>query len=251
MLAIVIAGIMLASMIFAPKIYGTLPVMRGAKRSLSSRFHTGAPRASQVPSVHLHLLSVQSRFAYSRSGNPRNREINKRNTSTIFFLATMSKLSFLLLCLCGFSCRTSAWTAQLNRPSRNDFSCATRCFQSLGRDDADDLSSPEVPSDAQRQNAMMLEEMSLKGAARIAKMTIPERAKRALLAEAAEDRIFELSEVLEGFVDENGMVREENREKAVEFAKETKRLQIQYNDLVSGNPSTVLQALDTLGSRKD
>jgi hypothetical protein len=83
MLAIGIDGILLlASMIFAPKIYGTLPAMRGAKRCLSSRFHTGAPRASQVPSIF-----TLNGFAY-RTRDPEilATEINKRNTSTIFFV---------------------------------------------------------------------------------------------------------------------------------------------------------------------
>lgn len=90
--------------------------------------------------------------------------------------------------------------------------------------------------------------MSLKGADRIREMDVPERAKRALLAETVEDRIFELTEVLEGFVDDNGMIPEENREKAVEIAQEAKSLKIQYNNLVTGQPSTILSTLDNSSS---
>lgn len=90
--------------------------------------------------------------------------------------------------------------------------------------------------------------MSLKGAKEIAKMEIQERTKRAMLAEVIEDRIFELTEVLEGFVDESGTVREEDREKAVEVALQTKQLQIQYNELVSGKQSAILDSLNSIDS---
>ena len=104
-------------------------------------------------------------------------------------------------------------------------------------------SFPEEPSDAQKQQELMFESMSLQGADVIAKMEVPERAKRAMLAEAVEDRIFELTETLEGLVDENGMISEQDREKAVEIARQTKALQIQYNELVSGGPSAILDTL--------
>ena len=54
------------------------------------------------------------------------------------------------------------------------------------------------------------------------------------------------SEFLEGFVDEKGMIAEEDREKAVEIAKQTKALQLQYNELVSGGPSTILDSLNSM-----
>ena len=92
-----------------------------------------------------------------------------------------------------------------------------------------------------------MEELSLKGADRIAKMGIPERAKRAMLAEAVEDRIFELTDSLEDMVEDDGSVALENREKAVELASQTKNLQQQYDDLVTGKPSSVLTALETMG----
>lgn len=88
--------------------------------------------------------------------------------------------------------------------------------------------------------------MALQGADRVKAMNIPERAKRAMLTEALEDQIFELTEQLEGFVDEEGKITD--REKAVEIASTTKSLQIQYNDLVSGKPSAILDALSTMGS---
>eukprot|EP00980_Cylindrotheca_fusiformis_P002119 scaffold473_cov132-Cylindrotheca_fusiformis.AAC.24 len=89
--------------------------------------------------------------------------------------------------------------------------------------------------------------MSIKGAKAIARMEITERAKRAMLAEAVEDQIFDLTERLEGFVDEDGKIKEESREKAVDIAKATKSLQSQYNDIVSGQQSSILDALNAMG----
>ena len=161
----------------------------------------------------------------------------------------MFKNNFVLLCLCGLACETSAWMPSLNSfPLDNrvlSFS-TTRCFQSS--EDADDIEFPQEPSEAQRQQEIIFEEMSLKGAKEIAKMEIQERTKRAMLAEVVEDRIFELTEVLEGFVDESGTVREEDREKAVEVALQTKQLQIQYNELVSGKQSAILDSLNSIDS---
>lgn len=118
-------------------------------------------------------------------------------------------------------------------------------------DDDDDVeisqqsdSGSNERSEAQRYQEMIFEDMSSKGANVIAKMDIPERTKRALLAETIEDRIFELTEILEGIVnDNNGTIPEADRERATDIAKQTKQLQIQYNNLVSGKPSSILDAL--------
>lgn len=114
-------------------------------------------------------------------------------------------------------------------------------------DGADGDGLPQQSSEARREQEMIMEELSLKGADRIAKMGIPERAKRAMLAEAVEDRIFELTDSLEDMVEDDGSVALENREKAVELASQTKNLQQQYDDLVTGKPSSVLTALETMG----
>jgi hypothetical protein len=101
--------------------------------------------------------------------------------------------------------------------------------------------------DPKREQEMILESMSLEGAKVIARMDIPERAKRAMLAEAVEDRIFSLTEKLESLIDEGGMITEDNRGKAVEIAQATKSLQVQYQNLVSGKESSILQALSAKG----
>ena len=64
-----------------------------------------------------------------------------------------------------------------------------------------------------------------------------------MLAEAVEDRIFELVDQLEELVKKNdGLdnLSDEIREEAVLMAKQTKALQVQYDDLVAGRPSNLL-----------
>ena len=153
----------------------------------------------------------------------------------------MKLLLFVLVCSSGLISSSSAWSPPItiHSCSRKTSDCS-RLFST-----GDDLSFPQEPSETQRQQEMILEKMALQGADRIKAMDIPERAKRAMLAEALEDQIFDLTEQLEGFVDENGMITD--REKAVEIAKSTKSLQIQYNDLVSGKPSAILDALNAMG----
>ena len=168
----------------------------------------------------------------------------------------MSKLVLFLLCLFDISRSTTGWTVSpiVASPSNLRPSTATITrYQSNTDSNEDDMvfSSPQERSEAQRQQEMIFEDLSLKGAKQIAQMEIPERAKRAMLAEAVEDRIFELTEFLESLVDEQGMIAEEDRPRAVDVAKQTKNLQLQYNDLVSGNPSTILDALNAIGSKKD
>ena len=66
---------------------------------------------------------------------------------------------------------------------------------------------------------------------------------QAMLAEAVEDRIFELVDQLDELVKRNdGLdnLSDEIREEAVLMAKQTKDLQVQYDDLVAGRPSNIL-----------
>ena len=88
-----------------------------------------------------------------------------------------------------------------------------------------------------------MEMASIQGAEAIAKLDVQERTKRAMLAEAVEDRIFELVDELEELVKRNNGLEnlsDEIKEEATEMAKQTKALQIQYDDLVSGRPSHLL-----------
>ena len=119
-----------------------------------------------------------------------------------------------------------------------------------GSNSGDAASDDEISEAIGTNQEEVLEQLSLDGAERIAKMDIPERTKRAMLAEQVEDRIFELMDVLDKLV-ENGegageLVKEENREKAVDVAREVKSLQKQYDDLVSGRPSSMLSSLESI-----
>lgn len=92
-----------------------------------------------------------------------------------------------------------------------------------------------------RQQEFLFEHLSRMGADNVASLGVSERAKRALLAEAVEDRIFDLTDEIDDLVVDSRIV---DREKAVALAKEVKVLQIQYEELVSGKESSLLQSLE-------
>ncbi len=91
-----------------------------------------------------------------------------------------------------------------------------------------------------------MENSSSQGVKSIAAMDLQERTKRAMLAEAVDDRIFELGDELELLIKRNGghesfsEYPDDVREEALEMAKQTKALQVQYDDLVNGRPSVLL-----------
>lgn len=98
-------------------------------------------------------------------------------------------------------------------------------------------------SSVQKKQEQIMERASLAGADKIRKVSLEERTKRAMLAEAVEDRIFDLVDELDSLVKKNGGLEnltDEVKEEAVEMAKQTKVLQIQYDDLVNGRPSQLL-----------
>ena len=87
-----------------------------------------------------------------------------------------------------------------------------------------------------------MEMASIAGAEEIAKLDINERTKRAMIAEQVEDRIFEIVEELELLVEKNnGILEGEVKEEAQQLALQTKSLQMQYDDLVNGRPSSLLE----------
>lgn len=97
-------------------------------------------------------------------------------------------------------------------------------------------------SPAKKTQENIMEMASLAGAEEIAKLGIDERTKRAMLAEQVEDRIFELVDELEQMVKKNnGVLEGDVKEEVVELAKQTKALQNQYDDLVNGRPSSLLE----------
>lgn len=146
--------------------------------------------------------------------------------------------------------QTEGWIAvgSVSRGRRNqERSIRPHDIATMATGEGSDDPLDQEPSDARKEQEMLFEELSLKGADKVAKMDVPERAKRAMLAEVVEDRIFELTDDLDGLVEEDGSVAVDNREKAVEIATQIKKSQQQYSDLVNGKPSSILTALDFMG----
>jgi hypothetical protein len=111
---------------------------------------------------------------------------------------------------------------------------------------------PNGDSEGDAQNSSQearLEQLAKIGAARVAKMDIPERAKRAMLAEAIEDSIFQYEIELEELIGESGIIPTDPqlREQCQSIAMQIKASQDQYEALVSGLPSPLLNTLDSLG----
>lgn len=90
----------------------------------------------------------------------------------------------------------------------------------------------------------LLEGLSRDGAAKIAEMSLTERTKRAMLAEKIEDEIFSRAAELDRLSNEAGTIPEQHMPLAKEIASQARRLQIQYDELVSGQESSVLNALE-------
>lgn len=112
-------------------------------------------------------------------------------------------------------------------------------------DDQDERTSESQPSND--SDSKWLEKWALEGAKTIAQLDIHERTQRSMLAEKVEDRIYELTVALEKLVDEStGQIHDKDLPKAKEIAEETRNLQVEYRDLVTGAPSTMLKAVASL-----
>ena len=85
-----------------------------------------------------------------------------------------------------------------------------------------------------------LEGEALAGAERVRSMSIEERTKRAMLAEAVEDRMTALTDELDALLGEDGMPRNvEDREEVVTLAQQIKDAQEQYKALVNGEATSL------------
>ncbi|CAB9502053.1 expressed unknown protein [Seminavis robusta] len=93
-----------------------------------------------------------------------------------------------------------------------------------------------------------MEQASQKGADKVRAMSIEERTRRAMLAEAVEDRIFTMYDDLEGLLQDGVPVSEQDREEIQSLAQEIKASQSQYETLVSGEPSVMLGTINDIGS---
>mmetsp|Transcript_14750 Transcript_14750/g.22352 ORF Transcript_14750/g.22352 Transcript_14750/m.22352 type:complete len:187 (+) Transcript_14750:191-751(+) len=90
-------------------------------------------------------------------------------------------------------------------------------------------------------NEQFLEESSRSGYHKVKSMSIEERTQRAMLAEAAEDRVVMLSDELELLLGEDGMpLTVEDREEVTILAKQIKASREQYSRLVNGEDCSSL-----------
>jgi hypothetical protein len=103
-------------------------------------------------------------------------------------------------------------------------------------------SSPEDSSERREISAeQFLEESSRSGYEKVKTMSIEERTKRAMLAEAAEDRVVSLSDELDLLLGEDGMPkRVEDREEVTILAQQIKASMDQYKRLVNGEDCEAL-----------
>ncbi|KAL3816494.1 hypothetical protein ACHAXA_011299 [Cyclostephanos tholiformis] len=147
------------------------------------------------------------------------------------------------------SCLASVNTSSSVVSAFTSHSCLGRSFHhtivlsSVWNNEESSSSRARPPS---RELEQVFEVSSSAGAEVIAKMDLQERTKRAMLAELLEDRIFELVDELELLIKLNDGYESFSefpvavREEALEIAKQTKALQVQYDDLVNGRPSILL-----------
>jgi len=115
---------------------------------------------------------------------------------------------------------------------------------------SNDNSNDKVGSPATDFN--WLEEWARQGEDAVALMKVQERTQRAMLAQLTEDRIYEITKTLDKYVDETtGAVSEEHLPAARELALQTRNLQREYRDLVTGAPSTLLETFSNLQLASD
>lgn len=112
-------------------------------------------------------------------------------------------------------------------------------------------SSPEnEKGPVDQQTDKFLEQKAIDGAEKIRSLSVEERTRRAMLAEAAEDRMVMLSDELDNLLGDDGMpLKKENREEVVNLATEIKAQQEQYRQLVMGEQNSLLDL--TMDSEDD
>jgi hypothetical protein len=100
---------------------------------------------------------------------------------------------------------------------------------------------------------VFLEQVSQRGAEKVAKMDIAERTKRAMLAEAVENSILSKEIQLEEIIGDSGIIPTDPEllEQCRDISRQIKASQQQYEALVSGGKSELLNTLDSLGKDED
>ena len=110
---------------------------------------------------------------------------------------------------------------------------------SSGMDDNSDNAQKD-----NKKQVEFLEQASLKGAEKIRGMSIEERTRRAMFAEAAEDRMNALIIELESLLGDDGLPSKvEDRDEVVHIVRQIKSCKEQYNKLVAGEDSSTLNML--------
>ncbi len=159
------------------------------------------------------------------------------------------------LAILGLSCLSlDSITAFTLRPATtvqpsNFVSVGTALLSANG--DAEDTADDDDEEEEKTQ-FNWLEEWALQGRDAVALMKTAERTQRVMLAQMTEDRIYEITKVLDTLVDETtGQIAEADIPKAKELAMQTRNLQKEYKDLVTGAPSTMLETLANLNLGDD
>ena len=111
---------------------------------------------------------------------------------------------------------------------------------------------PSEDGDVQAREAF-LEQLSQRGSDQVAKMSIAERAKRAMLAEAIEDNILAKEIQLEELIGENFILPTDPEllQQCKDISLQIREAQKQYEALVTGGPSVLLSSLESLGNDND
>jgi hypothetical protein len=155
--------------------------------------------------------------------------------------------SFLLLFL-AFVNFTAAFTPCVvgRGQGRNVIRCPTNELRSSRSNlPNDDPTHEDSKRDFSHAQVNFLESSARDGSSAVRLMSVEERTKRALLAEAAEDRMMKLTDDLDKLLGDDGMPKNiEDREEAVKIARQIKASQEQYRSLVNGEPSPLIDALD-------
>jgi hypothetical protein len=128
--------------------------------------------------------------------------------------------------------------------TRNTFG---KMYCTPSSDPLDDETTEGKPSQSQEA---FLEASAQDGASTVRRMSVEERTKRAMLAEAAEDRMVQLSDDLDELLGEDGLPKKvEYRDEVITVAKQIQASQDQYRALVNGESSPLLDALNGNGEQ--
>ncbi|KAG7344157.1 hypothetical protein IV203_022165 [Nitzschia inconspicua] len=148
---------------------------------------------------------------------------------------------------CSGTHTTSVSTTNQSTRSITSYSTKLSSERSSSDDKENEANVSKDPSNNKTtpQPTNWVEEWAMEGAKKIAALNVQERTQRTLLAEMAEDKIYELNIALEKLIDEDtGEILDLDQAKDIAF--QTRSLQEQYRLLVTGEPSSMLQAMASL-----